>query len=208
MKPCSIVIEIFPWVYHSPEFYGGLARRAGLIYYEWQVSYRDTELYLDVKSEQKCKKVFEEVIQISDYDVNSNLLSQKDSDRANAACFKVENCRMCAQYWAIKGLNISINQLNATINQAIMDRTRCISENPFYNSSRAQGSYPFTQNVPYLKDGLLVKGSGKSVFLLDKGSKRAFGSGGAFLKMGFDFGEVVHISDELLSSIPSKDSIE
>lgn len=32
MLPCSIVVELFPWGYVIPGYYGGLARDVGLIY--------------------------------------------------------------------------------------------------------------------------------------------------------------------------------
>lgn len=104
MKPCSIVVEVFPWVYHSPEFYSGLAKRAGLIYFDWQEQYAHTELYLDKDSEAKCRPVFEKVAQLSQYDTSPGASpSLADLKRANEACFNVPNCRMCAQYFAIKG---------------------------------------------------------------------------------------------------------
>jgi hypothetical protein len=104
LKPCSIVIEIFPWSYHSPEYYSGLAKRAGLIYYEWQEHYHNTDLFIDKESEEKCADAFNKVLRISKYNIHGGAdLNQADLDRANSACFTVENCRMCAQQWAIKG---------------------------------------------------------------------------------------------------------
>lgn len=104
LKPCSIVIEVFPWVYHSPDYYGGLAKRAGLLHYEWQEHYLNTDLFLDQESEAKCSEVFNKVLRASKYNAHGgSALDQSDLDRANHACFSVENCRMCAQVWAIKG---------------------------------------------------------------------------------------------------------
>lgn len=37
MKPCSIVIEVFPWAFYIPNYFGSLAKSAGLLYYSIQV---------------------------------------------------------------------------------------------------------------------------------------------------------------------------
>jgi len=203
MRPCSVVIEVFPWVYHSPEYYTGLAKRAGLIYFEWQEHYHHTDLFTDSLSEVRCKEVFNQVVRISKYNIHGgDTLTQADSDRANHACFSVENCRMCAQYYAIKGVTVSQDRLSTILQQAVSLRQRCIAENPLYNSSASSSSsssatsyYPFSQHHAY-KDGMLIRSSNqKSVFLLERGKKRPFAGGRAFMNMGFDFDAVKVIVD-------------
>jgi len=51
-------------------------------------------------------------------------------------------------------------------------------------------------------DGFVVKGRGKSVYLISKGERHAFDSGSDFEAMGFNWGQIVAISDTLLNSIP------
>eukprot|EP01038_Epipyxis_sp_PR26KG_P007592 gene7592-10341_t len=49
MKPCSVVIEIFPFAFNIPHYFGGLARKSGIIHFSWQESLRHTHYDLTVE---------------------------------------------------------------------------------------------------------------------------------------------------------------
>jgi hypothetical protein len=36
MKPCSIIIEVFPWLYNIPSFFGSLATSTDILHYSWE----------------------------------------------------------------------------------------------------------------------------------------------------------------------------
>lgn len=52
-------------------------------------------------------------------------------------------------------------------------------------------------------EGRPIKGSGRSVWLVREGYKRAFGSGSVFEGMGFDWNEVYWLPDNVVNAIPS-----
>eukprot|EP00597_Dinobryon_sp_UTEXLB2267_P008240 CAMPEP_0170084728 /NCGR_PEP_ID=MMETSP0019_2-20121128/19828_1 /TAXON_ID=98059 /ORGANISM="Dinobryon sp., Strain UTEXLB2267" /LENGTH=670 /DNA_ID=CAMNT_0010300913 /DNA_START=643 /DNA_END=2652 /DNA_ORIENTATION=- len=65
----------------------------------------------------------------------------------------------------------------------------------------------FDGHVREYKDGTLVKGSGKSCFLIESGKRRPFNGLQSFINMGFDFDQVTQIEDEDLNAIPLGDTI-
>ena len=109
-----------------------MAKRVDLIYLEWQQHYRDTELYFDKRGRDECSEPFKQAIERSHYDINKESLTQNDLDKVNAVCFEVPNCRACAVFHALKGVNMSIDNLAAALKEGVIQRRRCIANNPFY----------------------------------------------------------------------------
>lgn len=102
-----------------------------------------------------------------------------------------------------------MDKLSATLKDALIQRRRCISSNPYYNISSASSAYyPFSVRDP-LRDGLTIRSSsGKQVYLLQNGKKRSFNGGRAFLSMGYDFDSVHVITDPwIFDRIPTGDPI-
>jgi len=63
----------------------------------------------------------------------------------------------------------------------------------------------FTGHPKVFEQGSLVKARGNAVYLLERGKKRLFPSGQVFLRMGFNFEDVLTIPAEQLEAIPTGD---
>jgi hypothetical protein len=48
-----------------------------------------------------------------------------------------------------------------------------------------------------------VKGSGSTIYVIEKGKKRAIASAGAFEACGYIWAEIVTVSDGALNAVPS-----
>jgi hypothetical protein len=71
----------------------------------------------------------------------------------------------------------------------------------YSKNSKAGNDLSLIQALGY-PDGSLLKGSGRSIYLIKGQQKREFGSFDAFRNMGLDSSQVVKISDEELDEIP------
>ena len=105
---------------------------------------------------------------------------------------------------------MSLDKLAAALQDAVIQRRRCISTNPYYNATYTATAsyYPFSQR-DNLHDGVTIRSSSqKEVYLLKGGKKRPFSGGRAFLSRGFDFDDVRVITDPwIFNRIPTGDVI-
>ena len=115
MRPCSIVIELFPRLFFIPHYFGSLAERAGLLHYPIQAAGNGTHYHGSVQP--CCKKAFLDVAHL-------------DTEVANAVCFQNSVCRSCAR--GVDYIEIDPTQLNRLLDQALAERSRCIQESIYY----------------------------------------------------------------------------
>lgn len=139
MKPCSIVIEIFPFSFDVSGYFQGLAKSAGLLHYYWLESYQHTIQIEHYKLKPNCKTMIQHlihgkysIIMKQNYSMNIN---HDDAIYADEITIKhcVENgeCRSCTR--DVDAVLIDTFKLNKILKQAIEDRRHCILTNPYYN---------------------------------------------------------------------------
>ncbi len=143
MKPCSVVIEIMPWLYDVPSAFDQFTRSSDIIHYTWQEEPYHTFGYVNDGTSTIPSKPLNDKDTGSphskicrDYREKYELMyashKYNASDLANH-CYQDGGgtCRSCARN--IEGLIITEEKLSNYLTLARMARQECILEHPFYN---------------------------------------------------------------------------
>lgn len=133
MKPCSIVIEIFPWLFHDYKLFGRMAESADVIHYYWMESPENT-MRPSVEHNRNCAdllKHFHHVQNTSTHYRDYELTDIYAPDSLSSRCMRNPVCHDCTKH--IKGLKINIEKLKDVLNQSLEKRNKCIAGHPFYN---------------------------------------------------------------------------
>jgi hypothetical protein len=138
MRPCSIVVEVFPHGFYIPDYFGSLAKQSGVLHYSWQESFENTLRHKGFKENPICKEI---VMDLLKGKVNGQTATKKDvvssvelplngADELSAACFQDMNCRPCTR--EADGVTIDVNKLKMVLDKAVLDREECIRNSPYY----------------------------------------------------------------------------
>lgn len=157
MKPCSVVIEIFPNGFYIPNYFRSLAMKAGLLHYSWQESVENTIRTKSFQERSYCKDIitdlyhkrfqlqlnhsdpsntnqnYHERIQLQTPSKTTTVENPMDKDHDEQllfACFQNGKCRSCAR--EADGVLVNHAILRSILQQAIQDRINCIAEHPYY----------------------------------------------------------------------------
>lgn len=117
MRPCSVVIELFPALFFIPGYFGSLAQRAGLLHFPVQVESNASHFLGPL--EPRCKQAFLEA-------------GEKVKGDASAECFQDAVCRRCAR--GVDLIEIDPARLGLLLERALLERARCLADSPYYNS--------------------------------------------------------------------------
>lgn len=148
MKPCSIMIEVFPWLYNLHSNFELFSSSAGILHYSWEEipsnvvstsnSYQDSKQSTPSKHHRrleaqgahyaKCDKYREKYLALYESGkysfVQLDDMCHQDGDG---------DCRACAR--DVEGLIFDLDNLRKVLSYAVKDRQKCIAHHPFYSGN-------------------------------------------------------------------------
>jgi hypothetical protein len=143
MKPCSVVIEILPWLYHGKRFFHRFAASGDLLHYEWMETPENSIRHPLPSSssvaevqDDSCSEVIKQYLQ--EYSQNSTYrqLDEQENyyskDSLNQKCSQDAHCFSCAR--SLYGLNASTRKLETLLLKGIVARRACLKAHPYYSS--------------------------------------------------------------------------
>jgi hypothetical protein len=151
LKPCSIVIEIYPAMYFWPTFYGSLANQSYLLHYFFEATLNETSFEnYNKKDDYRCRDVLQTARRGIIYNGSSDhVITKRQSIQASHnitdlfayerelvagdSCFASHLCRLCAR--SIAGLTINLDKLGEAIQDGMRQREKCLRALPLQASS-------------------------------------------------------------------------
>jgi hypothetical protein len=133
MKPCSIVIEIFPWLFHDYRFFASLGKSADILHYYWMESPENTKRLEREKYSKHCQDFVNHFGQLQNttqhlQDYTGDFYAHES---LTSRCMRDPQCHDCMK--KIHGLYVDLPKLQKVLSVALEDRRKCISEHPFYH---------------------------------------------------------------------------
>jgi hypothetical protein len=140
MKPCSVVIEILPWLYHGKKFFHRFANSSDVLHYEWmetpENSIRHNPSSATKVENDQCsdiiKEYFEEYTHNSTYRQLDDKEDYYSEDSLNHRCSLDANCFSCAR--SLYGFNASTSKLETLLLKGMAGRQACLKTHPYYSS--------------------------------------------------------------------------
>jgi len=108
MRPCSIFIELYPRLFYIPQYFGSLARQAGLLHFPIQVGTNQSHGY----ASDRCIETMSEAA-------------------SNSECFNDVACRRCAR--GVDSIDVSLDDLGAALEKGLIERKKCIKSSLYYS---------------------------------------------------------------------------
>jgi len=108
MRPCSIFIELYPRLFYLPQYFGSLARQAGLLHFPIQVGTNQSHGY----ASDRCITTMSKVT-------------------SNSDCFNDVACRRCAR--GVDSIDVSLDDIGAALEKGLIERTKCIKSSLYYS---------------------------------------------------------------------------
>ncbi len=145
MKPCSVIIEIFPNGFYIPNYFNSLAIKVGLLHYSWQESFENTIRKKLFQEREYCRSIIHDLRngiyrshhpkrhKSEDQTQSStveNPMNQQGDDKQLLACFEDGMCRSCTR--EADGIIINHKILGEVILKAAQERADCILQHPYY----------------------------------------------------------------------------
>lgn len=132
--PCSIVIEVFPWMYFPQSYFAGLTKEMDLVHYLWQEP-APKELYF--KPPSNCAgHLLQYHYDFLNFTDSFRSLNESSplyiafTKQQNLNCSAVIHCRQCAR--GVATVNVSIRHLHEHFAKAVKERETCLRQHPFY----------------------------------------------------------------------------
>lgn len=160
MKPCSVLIEVYPSLFHGWFFFDRFTKGSDVIHYPWMESLENT-IHPSFNSHSKCSKILRSYAK-EYYDrllyrdhttsrrwkLRHNILGKNSSylnndliiddfKQYNSLSFKYMTnyeCSECVKFPI--GVTITIPKLFDIIQQALKVRKQCIMNHPYYNGDQ------------------------------------------------------------------------
>eukprot|EP01040_Poterioochromonas_malhamensis_P011574 gene11574-12624_t len=153
MKPCSVLIEVYPWIFNGWNFFDRFTRSSEVLHYTWMESLENSIQPTQNSYSEDCSKVLEPCIQ-EYYNMRSHTSSNnmtfdgfigKNSSYANthliidsygqydpliSKCMITRDSGACVK--CATGITLSIPKLLSVIQIALRDRKYCIMNHPYY----------------------------------------------------------------------------
>jgi hypothetical protein len=150
MKPCSVVIEILPWLFHGHGFFHRFANSSDILHYEWMETPENCfrhpppedreEGEAEEEDDDECDLIMKDFMTQYSKHETYRLLDEKgdyySEDGLSQKCAHNEtkdnpvNCAVCAR--EIYGINASVVQLEKFLLLGIKDREKCLKTHPYY----------------------------------------------------------------------------
>ena len=115
MKPCSIIIELFPVGFYLPNYFDGLSTSVYLIKYPYQVSFHSTVRSKLLTKRPVCKQYYEKLY--------NNIYN-------NDMCIDNGECRSCTR--GADGVIVNTTIIQSIIYEMMIKRKTCIKQHPLY----------------------------------------------------------------------------
>jgi YHS domain-containing protein len=208
MKPCSIVLEVFPFAYHYPKYYGNLAIASGLIRYDWQEYFNNTIFndHFTQDSAPNCMEILGTVIFKAMKQYGDNINDPSVMKGISLMCYFARGCHSCfrsSDSYAL-GVTITIKTLIKHLEIALNERKKCIAANPFYNPSLELKSYPYIQDYD-LNDGDVISSDNSTIYYLYDGKRFYLCNQSNLASFGYSDDNIIEMSQYYLRQIPSGD---
>jgi Glycosyltransferase 61 len=125
LKPCSILVEVFPYGYYLPHYFGPLAEKVGIIHDEWEASEGETLRKKLLLERPHCAKKFKGIRLKYDnqFKRTNNTEIEKITTYSNF-CLEDDLCRSCAR--GADGLIINLEKLKKNLHELLLKREKCI----------------------------------------------------------------------------------
>ena len=133
MRPCSVLIEIYPWRYTPVYFFHGLATKVAVIHEYWEANRTVNYPQFANAHIQQCNKHFRPMWE--DYRPDNET---HNTELANA-CDENDACSSCARL--VPNVYISIEKLKEKLTNGLRKRSRCL------NRLVKAGVYEFVKQV-------------------------------------------------------------
>jgi hypothetical protein len=124
MKPCSILIEIYPWQYTPVNFFHGLASKVGMIHEYWEAN--RTEIFPVFKKEDSaCNKHFQRIWLAYQDGIGGRSKNETINTVLAAECTKKKTCLNCARL--VPSVYVSIPMLREKLAMGLRKRHACLN---------------------------------------------------------------------------------
>jgi hypothetical protein len=115
LRPCSIFIELFPYLFYVPQYFGSLAKQSEILHFPIQVGRNSSHRVYPIK--RQCTQAFSKV---------ESLMNEV----RNEACFADNVCRRCAR--DVDSIDVAYNKLSSVLDMALTQRAECIRTSNYY----------------------------------------------------------------------------
>jgi len=115
LRPCSIFIEIFPYLFYVPQYFGSLAKQTEILHFTIQVDRNSSHRFYPIK--RQCTEAFSKVESLT-------------NEVRNEACFADNVCRRCAR--DVDSIDVNYNKLSSVLDIALTQRAECIRTSYYY----------------------------------------------------------------------------
>jgi hypothetical protein len=123
MKPCSILIEIYPWQYTPVYVFHGLALKVGIIHEYWEAN-RTEEFPFFKKADADCNKHFHPVWLEYQDGLYGRTINETINSIVKAECVKNTRCVTCARL--VPSVHVSIQMLHEKLASGLRERQSCL----------------------------------------------------------------------------------
>lgn len=126
MRPCSVVIEVLPWLYNVPDYFGNLTKHSGVLHYSWLAGFEHSTPDFSVsKYKQECQFYWKKYLRL----FHENRTSVED---LSEQCYYKEtpSCRSC--FRSVDKIVLPEDVILPLLQRALVDRAECIANHPFY----------------------------------------------------------------------------
>lgn len=130
LKPCSILVEVFPYGYYLPYYFGPLAEKVGVLHNEWEASEDETSRKELLFERPHCARKFKGIRKKynNQFKRTNNTETEKISTYSDL-CLEDDLCRSCAR--GADGLVVNMEKLMSNMRGLLVKREKCIVQHDF-----------------------------------------------------------------------------
>jgi hypothetical protein len=129
LKPCSVLIEIYPWNYLPISFFHRFTTASGVLHYPIIVRAESTVIHPTVHAH------YSDIFQTNFtalFHTNDSFSTHERQTTINALCkVYVHQCNYA--FRDITGFHVNITELLSVVDKALEDRWQCLLTHPFLN---------------------------------------------------------------------------
>lgn len=126
MRPCSVVIEVLPWLYNVPNYFGNLTKHSGILHYSWLADPEHSVPDFSIPEyKNDCQQYWKKYLRLH----HENRTTVED---LSEQCYWKEkaSCRSC--FRSVDQIVLPENVVLPLFQRALVERAECIANHPFY----------------------------------------------------------------------------
>lgn len=131
MKPCSVVIEVFPWLYHDWRLISSLAESAGLLHFYWMEGPERTKRDFRAKELKNCPEQIKHYLGLQNHTKYLSIQDMYASDSLSSKCMQNSVCHTCTKQ--LGKITINLEKLKKIFLKSLAKRKECVASHPLYN---------------------------------------------------------------------------